>query len=64
MYEPGQRVFVRQHNLSDASKHFSHKFASKFIPAIVLSRQGTVNCVCTDQLRKILGTYHAKNLKL
>lgn len=63
VFEPGQKVFVRTHPISDASKNFSAKLAPKFIKAFILSRQGNVNYIVGDENGNVMGTYHAKDIK-
>lgn len=63
-FSPGQKVFVRLHPLSDATKKFSAKFSPKFKKAFVLERSGKVNYVLSDEKGNKLGTFHAKDIKL
>lgn len=62
-FQTNDVVYVRQHNLSDASKQCSGKLFPKWKKAVVHSRQGNVNYVLKDDNGKILGTYHAKDIK-
>lgn len=62
-FDPGQKVFVRQHPLSDASKNFSAKLAPKFSPAYILCKSGTASYIVSDEKGKVLGTYHGKDIK-
>lgn len=62
-YDVGQTVYVRLHPLSDASKKFCAKFAPQFAKAIVSKRIGTVNYELKNDSGKILGVYHAKDIK-
>lgn len=62
-YEIGDTVFVRTHPLSDASKKFCSKLAPQFMKAIVNKKFGTVNYELKNEQGKILGKYHAKDMK-
>lgn len=63
-FVPGQEVYVREHPVSNASKNYSGKLAPKFAKAYILSRNGNVNYVVSDESGKIMGTYHAKDIKV
>ena len=59
----GQKVYVRQHPKSDATKKYIGKFAYPFLKAFVKEKIGNVNYVLTDEKGKILGTYHLMDIK-
>jgi len=60
----GQQVFVRTFFQSAAPRQFSEKLAPKYIPAIITARVGNVAYTLKDPTGKILGTYHAKDIRL
>lgn len=64
VYSPGQKVWVRQHHLSDATKNFTAKFAPPFKEGIIQSRLGNVLYKVVSKDGKSLGTIHAKDIKL
>lgn len=60
---PGQLVYVRQHHLSDKSKHFSAKLAPIFLPDFIENAIGNVMYKIVDAQGKLMGTYNAKDIK-
>lgn len=62
-FSVGQIVFVRTHPVSDAAKKFCAKFAPQFTKALVSKKIGTVNYELINEKGKVLGQYHAKDIK-
>lgn len=60
----GQRVHVRNFSQSNAGLRYSAKLAKKFLPAKVKRRVGTVAYELEDDAGKILGTFHAKDIRV
>ena len=59
----GQKVFVRTFYQSAAPRQFSAKLAPKYTPAIITARVGNVAYTLKDPSGKLLGTYHAKDIR-
>lgn len=62
-FYPGQKVFLRNFTQSDAAKGISAKLSDKFVKAIIKEKKGNVNYILTDENNKILGMYHAKDIR-
>lgn len=62
-YQPNDIVYIRQHHLSDRLNNFCGKFAPTFRQARVRKCLGRVNYECEDLDGKLIGVYHAKDLK-
>lgn len=59
----GQTVWVRQHPQSNAVNHFSAKFAPVYKEGVVKERLGNVLYKVCSKDGKLMGTFHAKDLK-
>lgn len=63
-FQPGQEVFRRSFAQSDAKKNFNAKLAKQWLPARILSKQGSCLYKIEDrQGKKIKVMYHAKDLR-
>lgn len=63
MFSPGQRVWVKQHLLSNASKNFTAKFVAPYKEGIIQSRVGNVMYKVMSPKGVFMGTIHAKDIK-
>lgn len=64
IFHPGQEVFRRNFQQSDATKNFNAKLAKQWVPARILSRKGSNLYMLEDrQGRAIKVAYHAKDLR-
>lgn len=59
----GQKVYVRNFVLSNASANFAAKLAPKFIPGIIVRSVGSVAYEIKNPEGKLMGIYHAKDIK-
>lgn len=60
---PGQEIYRRNYQLSDFSKAFNAKLAPKFIKSRVHSKVGNNLYQLEDLQGKIVGVFHAKDLR-
>lgn len=61
--ELGEKVYVRKHSQSNASRWYSAKLDYKFKPAIIKTRIGNKMYECEDESKKSLGVFHIKDIK-
>lgn len=62
-FQVGQQIFVRNFAKSSAIEKFSEKLKPKFLKGVVSKRIGNVSYEIKDLDGKIMGTYHAKDMK-
>lgn len=63
-FQPGQEVFRRSFQQSDATKNFNAKLAKQWIPARIVRRKGSCLYELEDRQGKPIKTaYHAKDLR-
>lgn len=62
-FSVGQKVWVRQHPQSSAANYFSAKFAPIFKEGVIQERLGNVLYKIQSKNGKLMGTFHAKDLK-
>ncbi|XP_075167674.1 uncharacterized protein LOC142239794 [Haematobia irritans] len=60
---PGQKVFRRNHQLSDFSKNINAKMNKKYLKCRIVKPVGNCLHEIEDLKGKSLGVYHAKDLK-
>lgn len=64
-FHPGQEVFRRSFQQSDATKNFNAKLAKQWIPARIVKRKGSCLYELEDRRGKAIKTmYHAKDLRV
>lgn len=64
-FQPGQEIFRRNFQQSDASKNFSAKLAKQWLPARITSRKGSNLYNLEDrQGNAIKVSYHAKDIRV
>lgn len=63
VYVPGQEIYRRNFQLSDFSKAFNAKLAPKYMKARIHSKIGNNLYQLEDLKGKILGVFHAKDLR-
>ena len=62
-FQVGQEIFRRNFSQSNAQKNFNSKLAPLFVKARIKEKLGNHYYVIEDMQRKLLGTYHAKDLR-
>lgn len=62
-FTPGQVVYVKQHKLSNAADKFTSKFAPQFLKFIISKKLSSVTYEVVDESGKVVGIYHAKDMK-
>lgn len=62
-FGPGQEVFRRNFTQSDFTKCYNAKLAKKFVKCRVRSKLGNSRYELEDMSGKLIGTYHAKDIR-
>ena len=60
----GQKIYRRNFEQSKKINHFNHKLADKFTKCWVKNRVGNNMYEIEERRGKLVGIYHAKDLKL
>lgn len=62
-FATGQEALRRNFTLSNQAAHYSAKLAPKFVPCRIVRKIGHCHYEISDMDGKVLGTYHAKDLR-